>query len=110
MEIKILNLSDVLYDYCKIKQKAVLYYEVKPRTEEEKNKILEFYKGKIPSEIYHSLKTEDDNFIEFNSDEYAIEFAEEVFSTKDIIENIDPLYYIYVEVYSNEGSILWTNV
>ena len=110
MEINILKLCDVVGEYCKAHDKAVIYYEVKYRTDEEKEKILQFYKNKISPEIYASLNKEDDNFIIFNNDEYAMEFAEETFPIKTYMDAIDSLYFIYAEVYSKNGSILWKNL
>ena len=107
--MKIIKHHEMVSSYCTTHKRAVVYYEVKPRTDEELTKILGFYKGKIPDEIYESLKREDDNYLEFQSDIMAREYADEVFSFRTNMESIDPLYYIYCEVYDKEGYMVWTN-
>jgi len=109
MDITILRLYDMVINYCISNSVSVVYYEIRYRTEEEKQEILDFYKGKIPFEIHESLNKDDDNFVVFNKAQTALEFAEATFPYLPDIEQIDPKYYIFVSVFNEEGHILWEN-
>ena len=109
MDLTILRLYDLVIEYCKKYSVSVLYYEIKDRTPEEKQEILDFYHDKVPREIYESLKAEDDNFIIFNRAQTALEYAETVFPYFSDVEQIDPKYFIFVCVFDTDGSFLWDN-
>ena len=56
MDFQILRLYDLVAEYCKTHSVSVVYFEVKTRTPTEKAEMLDFYKDKMPIEIYSSLQ------------------------------------------------------
>lgn len=109
MEITILKLYDMATEYCQKYNKSLVYYEIKYRSQEEKDDILSFYEGKLPIEIYESLKYDDDNFIVFNKVDSALEYAETVFPYRPQISSIDPKYFIFCCVFNENGEYMWDN-
>ena len=109
MDFQILRLYDLVAEYCKTHSVSVVYFEVKTRTPTEKAEMLDFYKDKMPIEIYSSLQVEDDNFIVFKNSQTALEYADSIFPYYPDIEQIDPKYHIFSCVFDENGSFLWDN-
>ena len=103
---EVLELTRLIEHYCISYGKAVLYYEINC-LEERRDDVVAFYNGKIDPLLLAPLKTDDDNFITFDSDDDAIQYAEMNFpyeSECDTAEN-----FIHCRVWSKTGSFAWEN-
>jgi hypothetical protein len=103
-----IRFEEILAQYCSSSQKAIIYFESK---KDSKEKLLEFYTGKMYKDFLVALKNDDDCFFEFENHHIAIQWAEQNFPIKSLIvgEYEDEDLFIEVNVYDAEGYHRWTN-
>lgn len=103
-----IRLAEIISCYCKENNKAILYFESK---KDDRDAIVEFYKGKIDVDFVNALKNDDDCFFEYPNYHRAIQWAEISFPTyAEIVgEYGDDTFFIYVTVYDEDGNIRWCN-
>jgi hypothetical protein len=107
-----IQLSDIIYEYCRKTQKYLVHYKLNYNSIEERNEILDFYKNKIDDDYWYAMKNDDESFFEYENENALIE-AQLFFPTNEKIyaeygEN-SPLY-ISVSVYNKDGICEWQNV
>jgi hypothetical protein len=109
--MKNLRISDLISEHCITNNEAVVYYEIKFSTSEERKKICDFYDDKLDSEYINAMRNDDDCFFSYNNLNTALQFAEIAFPTKREIvgQYKNELFYVFCSVYDNEGRYVWDN-
>lgn len=105
------TLFEILGTYCALNNKSLLFYEIKYSDQQERQKIVDYYDGKIDDDIFEALKNDDQNFIIFSDRETALDYADHSFPTKRIIKSStnDMSLYIFSCVFDNTGQYSWDN-
>jgi hypothetical protein len=108
MELDCLRLFDVLEDYSKITKKALLVYTPvwENKSSEEKEEIINFYKDKMPEEIFNSLKTGEMRIIKYDNFDLALLDAEIYFP---YVNSVEEKYRITCYIIDENGRTSWSN-
>jgi hypothetical protein len=111
MELDCLRLFEILEDYSKIINKALLIIipAWENETEELKSEVIYFYKDKMPEEIVNSLVTGQIRIIKYDNFDLAVEDAETYFPPLEAIEEINPKYKIKCWIINELGQACWQN-
>lgn len=73
------------------------------------NGAWDFYKDKMPLEIYTMIKNSDWGFLKFPNFDLAIAHAEMYFPYRSQINAVNPKFMIDCMIYDEEGKLAWTN-
>ncbi len=110
--MKNIQLSDLLYEYCRKNGKYIVYYKLNYSEPSEKDSIIEFYSGKIDDVYLYTMKNQDEGFFEYDDNTAEID-AHNYFPTNREIygeygEN--SVLYVFASVYNKDGICVWENV
>lgn len=112
----IVVIQDSTVAFAKLSDKIVAHVKaigpINCKDTEKVNKIWEYYDGKIPDEVYDTLKSFGEIFCFFETANEAIENLQHWFPSLDLIDSdeydeIDRDYYITVVSSDGEGNFLY---
>ena len=103
---EVLEVARIIEHYCISHKKAILYYEINC-LEDRRDDVVAFYNGKIDPILLEPLKTDDDYFLTFDTDQDAIQYAETNFPYESEIDDAEK--FIHCRVWSQTGGFSWEN-
>lgn len=111
MEIDCLRLFEVLEDYAKVINKALLIIVPtwENASEEMKEEAVNFYRDKMPVEITNCLVTGQMRIIKYNNFDLALIDANMYFPYVEAINDINPAYRIDCYIIDENGKTAWSN-
>lgn len=111
MNIECLPLFEVLEDYAKLINKALLIFipSWENETEEVKSVILGFYRDKVPEEFFNSLVTGKTRIIKYDNFDTALLDATAYFPSVEDVKSIDEKYVILCYIIDENGRTAWSN-
>lgn len=106
-----IQLSDLIYEYCRTNQKYLVHYKLNYKNLEERENIIKFYEGKINDVYFYTMKNQDEGFFvcDNNSfeDETQLSFPTDVEIFGEYGED-SPLF-VFISIYDKTGICVWQN-
>lgn len=112
METDVFTLAEALSEYAaSIKQSLLVFTPTWKYSSDVDliNEAWDYYKDKMPLEIYMNIKNSDWGYIKYPNFDIALAHADMYFPYHSAIDSVNPKLRIDCMIYDEEGRLAWTN-